>query len=184
MGSRDRRARLYVVGAVPAVGPDVVQGRSRGRCAGRDGGWGGDGWRKGKMKTAKEIYGNDLDGEPFYGPCEYSPILAEFGEIVVKVDDNDYQGDSRVLYRDGDRWGYLQFGWGSCSGCDALQACDTFAEIDALMSELQGQIRWFDSAAEALDFFRSHDWEGDYCCQSDEQNDFIQKATAALEKAA
>ena len=59
--------------------------------------------------------------EPFYGPGDYSPILLSFdAEIVLAADDQDYQGDSYVLYRRGDSFGVLIFGWGSCSGCDAL----------------------------------------------------------------
>jgi len=52
------------------------------------------------MKSAKEMY-PELE-EPFYGPGSYGPLLESLGTIVVQVDDSDYSGDSRVLYRDGD----------------------------------------------------------------------------------
>lgn len=60
------------------------------------------------------------------GPSSYQPIMDSFGNIILQVDDNDYQGDSRLLYREDDRIGFLQFGWGSCSGCDSLQACHSY----------------------------------------------------------
>jgi hypothetical protein len=112
------------------------------------------------MKTAKDLYQNP--GDVYFFPSDYQPMLAEFGEILVQVDDDGYQGDSRVLYRDGLRFGYLCFGWGSCSGCDALQACDTVQEVQELMDELRDSIKWFDSAADAMQWIETHDWAGDY----------------------
>lgn len=131
--------------------------------------------------TAKELYPDAMrDSGCFWGASCYQPIVDSFGEVAVQVDDQDYQGDTRVLYRDGDRYGWLQFGWGSCSGCDALQACNSYADVDQLISELRDSIKWFDTAAEALEFFESHDWEGDYSWYSSEQADFVQKCKAYL----
>ena len=127
-------------------------------------------------KTCAEIY---PDFEGGYGPCDYGPILESFGKILVRVDDDDYQGDSRVLYEDGDRVGFLKFGWGSCSGCDALQAAETIAEVDALIAELRGQIQW-KARAEMREYFQSHDWEGDYDCHSNEAKSFVEQAIVAL----
>jgi len=64
-----------------------------------------------------------------HGWYDYTPLISYFGHIILRVDDTDYQGDSRVLYEEGERYGYLNFGWGSCSGCDSLQACDTASEV-------------------------------------------------------
>jgi hypothetical protein len=134
------------------------------------------------MRTAIELYPDYAQKEhrSFYGPGDYQPILNSFGEIVVQVDDNDYQGDSRVLYRNGSKFGWLQFGWGSCSGCDALQACSSMGDIQNLIDELNSQIKWFDSASACLDFFNSHDWEGDYSWHRKEQRKFIEEAKIQL----
>lgn len=129
------------------------------------------------MKKAIEIYKE----ETYY--CNYEPMLEEFAKIIVKVDDTDYQGDSRVLYKDKDRYGWLQFGWGSCSGCDALQGCDGIEEVQILMDELYASIKWFDNAKESLQFFKDHDWEGDYSWNIKEQKDFVNKVIEYLEKA-
>ena len=33
-----------------------------------------------------------------YGWYDYQPMVEAFGNVVVQVDDDDYQGDTRVLY--------------------------------------------------------------------------------------
>ncbi|MCE5185056.1 MAG: hypothetical protein LLF76_02900 [Planctomycetaceae bacterium] len=130
------------------------------------------------MLTAKDLY-PDYDGG--YGPRDYQPMLESFGTILLQVDDDDYQGDSRVLYQDAHRIGYLQFGWGSCSGCDALQAVFTVQGLDNLIKELRDSVIWFDSPREALEYFNRHDWGGDYSWHSEEQKQFIHRAIALLE---
>jgi hypothetical protein len=116
------------------------------------------------------------DGNPY----DYQPILNSFGEILLQVDDKDYQGDSRILYRGIDKIGYLQFGWGSCSGCDELQACKSVADVQNLIGWLEKEVKWFDSAKEALDWFEKHDWMGDYSYHRTEQSEFVEKSKAIL----
>lgn len=131
------------------------------------------------MKTAKEVYRKaDQDARDY----DYQPMLSEFGEILLQVDDEDYQGDSRLLYKAGEKIGYLNFGWGSCSGCDALMACESIEDVQELMDELFSEIKWFDSAGDALDWFYSHDWEGDYTYHREEQRTFILEAFKILEQ--
>lgn len=95
------------------------------------------------MKKAKEIYKNDR-----FSWYDYQPMLNEFGEILIQVDEEAYQGDSFLLYKNDNKYGFLTFGWGSCSGCDALQACDTIDEVQELMDNLYNAIKWFDSLQE------------------------------------
>jgi hypothetical protein len=53
----------------------------------------------------------------------YDALIESFEmESLIQVDDDDYQGDSYVLFRNNDQFGILIFGWGSCSGCDALES--------------------------------------------------------------
>ena len=129
-------------------------------------------------KTAKELYGKPDAGR--YDYSEYQPMLDSFGKIILQVDDDDYQGDSRVLYKDGERIGYLNFGWGSCSGCDALQACETIDDVQKLMDELKGSIKWFLSSAEAYEYFTAKDWQLDMSWHSDEGKEFVKKAFETL----
>jgi hypothetical protein len=136
------------------------------------------------MKTAEELYPECAEKKRKYGywsgPSDYSPIIAEFGSILLRVDDDDYQGDSRVLYEQGGKIGYLQFGWGSCSGCDALQGCSSMDEVQKLMDELRDQVKWFDSKADALRWFQAHDWKGDYSWHDEQQKRFVSEAIALL----
>lgn len=95
------------------------------------------------------IYGfrcNDHDNE---SGDSYIPIVRLFGIPLVVVSDNDYQGDTRVLLRDGNRYGVLVIGFGSCSGCDALQACTTFEDVDRLIDDLEADVHWFDTLTDA-----------------------------------
>lgn len=68
-------------------------------------------------------------------------------EVLVEESDNDYQGSTFCLVREGGRVGHLVFGWGSCSGCDALQACDSHADVVDLRNSLYAEIDWFPSTA-------------------------------------
>lgn len=81
----------------------------------------------------------------------YSLVASTGVEVFDSEDDDDYQGDSFALVRDGDRWGWLTFGWGSCSGCDALQAAEgDEEELSELREQLIVSIVWRDSVAEVI----------------------------------
>jgi hypothetical protein len=129
------------------------------------------------MKDIKELYPQDGG---YFCESSYQPILEDFGNILLQVDDADYQGDSRVLYQDGERYGYLNFGWGSCSGCDALQSCQSLEQIDELRNGLNRDIQWFDSREEALRFFEGRDWEVQYSWHAEETKEFVERAKALL----
>lgn len=125
------------------------------------------------MKPITESFSSDY--------WNYEELLASMGyEIVLQVDDKDYQGDSRVLYRDGDRYGLLIFGWGSCSGCDALYACDKLEEVETLRTDLHNQIIWRDNQSEMREFIANRDWEAQYSYHAEETRDFVAKALELL----
>lgn len=112
---------------------------------------------------------------------DYQEIIDSFEyENLFQETDNDYQGDTRVLFRDGNRFGILNFGWGSCSGCDALQACDTIEEVTELQQELFNSIQWFDSAQECLNHFLLKDFSLEW--NSENAIAFQKGAISALEK--
>ena len=109
----------------------------------------------------------------YFSVCSYQPMIDSFGSVLVQVDDQDYQGDTRVLLEDSGLIGLIIFGWGSCSGCDALQACQSFDDLQSLYDSMKSRVQWWESAEEALDYFENHDWAGDYSCHSDETRDFV-----------
>jgi hypothetical protein len=99
--------------------------------------------------------------------------------IILKVDDNNYSGDSRVLYRSSeDMFGLLVFGWGSCSACDALQACTTQEDVEELANQLEQQIKWL-PRAKMLEYLTDKDWAGEFHW-GEETKRFVAAATALL----
>lgn len=129
------------------------------------------------MKNAKELYADYYREEKedgyFYGPYDYQPILKEIGNILIQIDDDDYQGDSRILYEKKGKYGFLIFGWGSCSGCDALQSCSSIKEVQGLIDRLVNSVKWFDSLSELQKYFLEKDWELEYSWASDETKTFV-----------
>jgi hypothetical protein len=93
------------------------------------------------MKTAQELY---PDCDVGYGPSDYTPIIESCGEVLCRVDDGGYHGDSRVVVKnDEGKFGLLIFGWGSCSVCDALQAAGNWHELQAVVESVQRGVVWF-----------------------------------------
>lgn len=125
------------------------------------------------MKTSKEITDCLKTNNKSVGSIHYNTILNEFGEILVKVDDKDWQGDSRLVFRDENRFGFLIFGWGSCSGCDALLACKNFDDIEKLIDSLINSIKWFDSYSEVIDYFTNKDFDLEHYGRKNETKEFI-----------
>jgi hypothetical protein len=135
------------------------------------------------LEQIKEAYPPWSGGEDkFSHASNYYPILQMIGEIILKVDDDEYQGDSRVIYkRGGKEYGLLIFGWGSCSGCDALQSCDSWEEVHDLAKSLEAKTQWF-SLDGIIEYFEKHDWEGDYSGHQDETKQFIEEGKKLLKE--
>jgi hypothetical protein len=122
------------------------------------------------MKTMKEATDAllALMAKSKYTIRSYSALTGIMGKSIVEHSSDDYQGDTWVLLEDdGGKLGYIKYGWGSCSGCDAMQACDTNEEVMELFTSLYNRVQWFDSRDEAEKYFANHDWEGDYCWSSE-----------------
>ncbi len=127
-----------------------------------------------------------LSEEFGYGVSCYEPLVQSFGRrTLVEADDNDYQGDSYRLLADGDEpgqvYGLLTFGWGSCSGCDALQSCETVEQLQALADSLQDSILWFASREALKEYIQNHDWEGDWSWHRESAHDFRRKVQEFLD---
>lgn len=117
-----------------------------------------------------------------YNPLNYKDILDSFGYSILEIETrDDYQGDTVVLFSNHSKLGFLRFGWGSCSVCDALQSCfesdDPQKSIDELQNSLFHDIRWFVDHESALQYFKKHDWQGDYW----NPIEFVQKCIKLVE---
>ena len=135
------------------------------------------------MKTALELYSEEYGTDDLIGQIlDYTPMLEQFGEILIKVDEDDYQGDSYLIYKKENSYGYLRFGWGSCSGCDALQACNTIQEVQELMGALYNSIIWFTSLAELKKYFANKDWTLEFSWHIECFKDFVNQVEKLNEK--
>jgi hypothetical protein len=131
----------------------------------------------------KDLYAID-DSEEMLWVHNYDPMINSFGEIIERLDLGSYQGDTIVLLKNDDLYGLLQFGWGSCSGCDALEGCENLKDLSELYTSLRDSINWT-TKEEIVKYLKEHDWEGDYfwCLQSEdaEIGNFVAKSLNALE---
>ena len=118
--------------------------------------------------------------EGCYGPGDYEPIMRALGMILVEESSADYQGDTLALIKSPEgKYGVLQFGWGSCSGCDALQACSSWEDLQELCDEMEQSVRWHDSLREVQVAVSAKDWEGTYAPELNKA--FIDKVLAVEE---
>jgi hypothetical protein len=113
------------------------------------------------VADVRELFPNCEDGSWFSHPG-YSAIVASFGTVELESSDPDYQGSTYVVLRRDEKVGYLEFGWGSCSGCDALEACESYSDLRDVVERLESNIRWFDSDDELKAWASAHDWPGDW----------------------
>lgn len=88
------------------------------------------------------VYGGKPD--EFASQTDYDLLLRSIGyPVLLQADESCYQGSTFVLFSGHlGEVGFLSFGWGSCSGCDALQGCESWADIENLRHELVRDIVW------------------------------------------
>ena len=78
----------------------------------------------------------------------YDGLIHTFGcEVIGYEEEDDYQGDYFALLRDGDQYGILIGGYGSCEGCDTLLAVldygkGTLADLTEFRDELFDSVSW------------------------------------------
>ena len=104
---------------------------------------------------------------------DYADIVSCFGNIIIEVQDDDYEGDIRFLLEKDGKFGFNIIGFGSCSGCDWLQGCDTMDEKQDLVDTIEREIEWFDTLDELKERFRTKDWELEYSWHQEETKRFI-----------
>lgn len=92
----------------------------------------------------------------------YLELVESSGYEVLEFETTgSYQGDHEVLLADGERRGFLMIGYGSCSGCDALEAAYGYTDspdwnrIVELAAGIRDDIHWADSAADLAAYLRA-----------------------------
>lgn len=107
------------------------------------------------MSIAQKLYPN----EPLQWISDYQPIINYFGEIIIQIQDSNYQGDARVLLQMEEMYGILLFGWGSCTCCDALRGCKTWEEVDSLIDTLRQSIISFKEIKDIQKYLEETNWD-------------------------
>ena len=102
------------------------------------------------------------------GDSDYSRLINSSGEweVIIEESDTDYQGDILMLMKSKVKqgiYGYLTFGYGSCSGCDSYLACENdLGALENLRDEMISQIH-SDYRKELVHWLlEEHDWEGSF----------------------
>lgn len=77
----------------------------------------------------------------------YREIVASWRYDILTFETiGSWQGDHLVLLKDGDAFGFLSIGYGSCSGCDFLQGLyftpNAQAEVERYAARLREGIYW------------------------------------------
>ena len=113
----------------------------------------------------------------------YDGIVETFEvEVLLSEYDNDYQGEAFYLLRDSDQYGYLVFGWGSCSGCDWLESCyGDIAGMTELRDSLWDNVQWR-SKSEMLVYLQEKDEKLEFYGYGDGYGRFKPKAIDLLSK--
>lgn len=125
------------------------------------------------MSKAKELAKKEWgmhNTEDYLRIPSYYSIIESFGKVLVESSDNNYQGSTYALIESNSKLGYLEFGWGSCSGCDALEACDSYEDVDRLIMELESSIIWFYSKEDFIKWVKEKDWQGSFSWHDGIQN--------------
>ena len=134
------------------------------------------------MKKASELYPNFPEDKYSSSERGYGPMLEEFGEILIERSVGSYQGDMLVLYKKSGEFGFLSFGYGSCSGCDSYLWCESIEALQNLMDSLYEDIVWKDTAEEMKFFLKKRDWKGCYYGYSGEVEEVVKEFICELNK--
>lgn len=132
-------------------------------------------------QDVKELFPGCQEKESsYFSHPGYHELVTHFGTVVVSGDTGYYQGDSHYILTDGERYGYLSFGWGSCSGCDALQGCSNYEDLQSLFDSLERSVFWVNTLDEFKKWFLLKDWETEYSYREEGFKEFLMKASEEL----
>lgn len=115
---------------------------------------------------------------------DYDDLLLPLGEQLVTTQQSDYQGDSLYLIRNSaGELGFLTFGWGSCSGCDALGAAlspKDDEKLKELFDDLAAGVVWKATPKEMPVYLQAKDWKATFLCE-ELVEEFLLQAVPLLE---
>ncbi len=113
---------------------------------------------------------SELLSEKYFEIYNYDRLMDCIdGDIIDHAYENNYQGDAWFMFKNNDMYGYLVFGWGSCSGCDALQGCSCIEDVEKLLVSLDMSIIW-KTKEEMLEYFKTKDWSLEFYYENIDSN--------------
>lgn len=80
--------------------------------------------------------------EYYSPPMHYDDIVATQGEVIKDWVIGQWQGDYVYLLKNNDLYSIVIIGYGSCSGCDAWEACENDEEFEELKQSVLNRIVW------------------------------------------
>lgn len=121
-----------------------------------------------------------MEKREWYSVVNYGAIVESWGKKVLAFETTGaYQGDHWALLKNSyGQFGFLNLGYGSCSGCDYLEGIFDFnrelvgddrclteageAKLAEVSRSYYEAVRWFDTAEELISWLdNSHDRLGD-----------------------
>lgn len=109
------------------------------------------------------------------GYYHYENLIKATGcDIIDSLYMGNYEDDLLMVVSKNYKFGLLVTGYGSCSGCDALQGCVTNTERTELAVELYNKIMWKEPG-EIIDYLEDKDWSAEYYGQQKGLSEFIKK---------
>lgn len=131
-------------------------------------------------ELGRMLYPPDDPGSDYFETrCSYQPIIEWIGREIAEVSVRNYSGETFAVVERGGSYAFLCISWGSCSGCDALQRCDSFAELGSLARNIAEQARWFDSLAKCRAWINDDARKLEHEYYTDEWAAFVQAVDSA-----
>ena len=94
--------------------------------------------------------------EYYSPPMHYDQIVATQGEVLGQWVMGTWQGDYIYLLKNDDKYSFYVIGYGSCSGCDALEACENdeekieFRVVKRLLIEFANKLNQYNKRVEEI----------------------------------
>lgn len=118
-----------------------------------------------------------------YNLPSYEELITSAGiEILCDMSIGSYSRDSLLIVKRKNLFGFLTFGWGSCSGCDALKACHSFESLNKLRNTLYNSIIW-KTGPELVEYLNIKDWAGEFYYYTDDESTQNIKIKTFIEEA-
>ena len=111
----------------------------------------------------------------------YVELIKNAGlDIVDYLCMGDYQGDLLIIVKKENQFGMISTGYGSCSGCDALQSCDDNPKkLKALQKRLCNGVIWKDITS-FIKHLRTKEWQNEYYYGEQELPQFVDNVIEKL----